>query len=190
MKDNYSLNEKQLSTFVNYQLFSFIFVKVVWEKHFPPQSKGLMFLSKRRHDPFVARIETMLNGRFLPHMTQWKQHTGLKLCISHCQLWPQGLVYTQLFCLPRFVLELDFTGGSDGKESACSAGDLGSIPGLRKPPGGRNGNPLQYYCLENTHGQRSLVGYSPWGHKESDMTEQLSTAHIGIYLFLYSCLSY
>ena len=36
-----------------------------------------------------------------------------------------------------------------------------------------NGNPLQYYYLEKSHGQRSLVGYSPWGHKESDMTEQL-----------------
>ena len=36
-----------------------------------------------------------------------------------------------------------------------------------------NGNPLQYSCLENPHGQRSLVGYSPWGRKESDMTEQL-----------------
>ena len=36
-----------------------------------------------------------------------------------------------------------------GKESACSAGDVGSIPGLRRSPGGRNGNPLQYSCLEN-----------------------------------------
>ena len=40
-------------------------------------------------------------------------------------------------------------GGSDSKESACSAGDLGSIPGLGRPPGERNGNPLQYPCLEN-----------------------------------------
>ena len=36
--------------------------------------------------------------------------------------------------------------------------------------------PLRYSCLENPHGQRSLAGYSPWGHKESDMTEGLSTA--------------
>ena len=39
--------------------------------------------------------------------------------------------------------------GSDGKESACKAGDPGSIPGLERPPGGGNGNPLQYHCLEN-----------------------------------------
>ena len=38
-----------------------------------------------------------------------------------------------------------------------------------------HGNPLHYSCLENPHGRRSLMGYIPWGHKESDMTEQLST---------------
>ena len=41
------------------------------------------------------------------------------------------------------------TGGSDGKESACNVGDLGSVPGLRRSPGGERGNPLQYSCLEN-----------------------------------------
>ena len=66
--------------------------------------------------------------------------------------------------------------GSDGKESACNVGDLGSILGLGGSPGGRHGNPLQYSCVENPHGQRSLAGYSPWGHKESDTTEKLSTA--------------
>ena len=66
---------------------------------------------------------------------------------------------------------LAFPCGSVGKESACNAGDPGSIPGLGRPPGGEYGNPLQYSCLENPHGQRSQEGYSPWGHKESDTTE-------------------
>ena len=66
---------------------------------------------------------------------------------------------------------MSFLGGSDGKESTCSAEDVGSIPGLGRSPGGGHGNALQYSCLENPHGQRSLVGYSPWGHKASDMTE-------------------
>ena len=66
---------------------------------------------------------------------------------------------------------MGFPGGTDSKESACNVGDLGSIPGLERSPGEGNGNPLQYSCLENPHGQRSLVGYSPWGRKESDMTE-------------------
>ena len=60
---------------------------------------------------------------------------------------------------------LGFPGGSEVKASACNAGDLGSIPGLGRSPGGGHGNPLRYSCLENPHGQRSLAGYSPWGHK-------------------------
>ena len=69
-----------------------------------------------------------------------------------------------------------FSGVSDGKESACNAGHLGSIPELGRSPGGEHGNPLQYSCLENPYGQRSLASYSPWGHKESDVTERVSTA--------------
>ena len=62
------------------------------------------------------------------------------------------------------------------KDLACNARDLGSIPGFGRSPGGGHGNPLQDSGLENPHGQNSLVGYSPWGCKESDMTERLSTA--------------
>ena len=68
------------------------------------------------------------------------------------------------------LLKSGFPYGSDGKESACNARDLGLIPGLGRSPGGEHGNPLQFSCLENTLGQRSLVGYRPWGHKESDTT--------------------
>ena len=64
------------------------------------------------------------------------------------------------------------TGDSEVKAPACNVGDLGSIPGLGRFPGEGNGNPLQYSSLEN-HGQRSLVGYSPWGRKEPDRTERL-----------------
>ena len=71
---------------------------------------------------------------------------------------------------------LGFHGGSDSKESACNAGDLGSTPTLGRSPGGGHANRLQFSCLENPHGQRSLVGYSPGGHKEPDMSERLSTA--------------
>ena len=68
------------------------------------------------------------------------------------------------------------SGGSDGKESACNAGDLGLIPGLGRSPGGGHGNPLQHSYLENPHGQRSLAGCSPWGPKLLDTTELPSTA--------------
>ena len=71
---------------------------------------------------------------------------------------------------------MGFPGCSDGKEAACNARDLGPIPGSGRSPGGGHGNPLQYSCLENPHGQRSLADFSPLGHKELDTTEQLSTA--------------
>ena len=77
--------------------------------------------------------------------------------------------------LPTPVL-MGFPGGSEGIESVCNVGDLGSIPGLGRSPGG-HGNPLQYSCLENPHGQRSLAGYSPWGRKELDRTEQLNNSN-------------
>ena len=67
-----------------------------------------------------------------------------------------------------------FPDGSVSKESACNVGDLGSIPGLGRSPGGGHVNLSQNSCLENPHGQRSLAGYSLWGHKKSDMTERLS----------------
>ena len=59
------------------------------------------------------------------------------------------------------------------KNSPTSAGDVrdeGSILGLGRSPGGGHGNTLQYLA-----GQRNLAGYSPWGHKESDMNERMST---------------
>ena len=93
---------------------------------------------------------------------------------------------------------MGFPCDSAGKESACNVGDLGSIPGLGRSLGEGKGYPLQYSGLENSmdcihgvaksqtqlsnfhfpifllgksHGQRSLAGYTPWGHKELDTTE-------------------
>ena len=69
---------------------------------------------------------------------------------------------------------IGYSGGSFSKESTCSVGDPGSIPGSGRAPGERNGYPLQYSCLENSmdRGARWAT-YSPWGHKMWDMTEQL-----------------
>ena len=58
------------------------------------------------------------------------------------------------------------------KNPPANAGDAGLIPGSGRSPEGGNGNPLQYSCLER---RRSLAGYSPWGHKELDITEHLNT---------------
>ena len=64
-------------------------------------------------------------------------------------------------------VSVGFPGGSVSKEPACRCRRL------RKIPAEGNDNPLQCSCLENPHGQRSLMGYSPWGHRESDTTELL-----------------
>ena len=69
---------------------------------------------------------------------------------------------------------LDFPGCPDCKEFTSNAEDLASILGLGRSPGGGHGNLLKYSSLENPHGQRKVAGYSPWGHKKSDMTERLS----------------
>ena len=57
---------------------------------------------------------------------------------------------------------------SDGKESAWKDGDLSLIPGLGRTPGREHDKLIQHSCLENPHGQTSLVIYRPWGLKESD----------------------
>ena len=66
---------------------------------------------------------------------------------------------------------LDFPGGSPGKESACSVGDLGLIPGLGRSPGEGKGYLLQYFGLEN------FTDYIVHGVVESDTTEQLSLSY-------------
>ena len=73
--------------------------------------------------------------------------------------------------LHGYMLSFGFPHSSDGKESAYNAGDLGSLPGWGKSPGGGHGNPLEYPCLENLHGQKNLASYSPWVRKESGTTE-------------------
>ena len=70
-----------------------------------------------------------------------------------------------------------FPGGSDGKESACKAGDLGLIPGLGRSPGEGNGNPHQYSCLENPM-DRGAWRVQSMGSQESDMTEQLALSAV------------
>ena len=75
--------------------------------------------------------------------------------------WPKG--------------EGDFSDGSAGKESAGDTGNTGSTPGFGRSPWRRKWWPTPVFLTEKPHGQRNLAGYSPWGHKESDTTERLST---------------
>ena len=106
-----------------------------------------------------------------------------------CYLWPCGLGGPISWILWKVTVRITWVfnkwqscraslDGSDGKESTCYAGHLVSIPRSWRSPGEGYGNPLQYSCLENLHGHRSLVVYSPWGHRvrHSWATKQLSHA--------------
>ena len=79
------------------------------------------------------------------------RHTGTE--VERIRVWQVG---------KKTGVNSFFPGDSDGKEFTCNARDLGGIPVLGRSPGGGHGNPLQCSYLENPHGQRSLVGYSPW----------------------------
>ena len=117
-------------------------------------------------------------------LSRWCWHF-LPLCLcGHSSKFGLAISLLEHFILSagdegRATIHLGFPGGSDGKESACNVEDLGSIPGFERTREG-HGNPLQYFCLENPHGQRSLADYSRWGHKEPEMTEQLSTLFSGL----------
>ena len=75
-----------------------------------------------------------------------------------------------------------FLGGSDGKETSCNAGDLGSIPRLGRSPGKGNGNPLQYSCLGNPMDRGAWGATVHRGHKEKDTTEQLTPLHFTLHM--------
>ena len=72
---------------------------------------------------------------------------------------------------------MGFPDGRDGKESACNAGDLGSIPGSGRFPWRRKWQPTPVFLPGESHEQRNLVGYSPWGCKELNETKQLIHTH-------------
>ena len=76
-----------------------------------------------------------------------------------------------------------FPGGSDGKESAYNAGDPSLIPGSGRSPGEGKGYSCRYSCLEDSMDRGACWGYSPWGPKEWDATEQLTLSPP---LFIYS----
>ena len=83
---------------------------------------------------------------------------------------------------------MGFPGGSEGKVSACNAGDLGSIPESGRIPGEGNGNPLQYSCLENP---KDRGAWCPWGPKELDTAEQLHFHfHAGVEKYLSHFLTF
>ena len=127
-------------------------------KHLPTMQKSRV-QSLGREDPLEKEMAT--HSSTLAWKIPWTQSTE-----------SQRVGHNQVASLSLFKRALrGFPGGSDGKVSVYNAGDLGLIPGLGRSPGEGNGKPTLVLLPGRSHGQRSLVGYSPWGRKELDTTE-------------------
>ena len=95
----------------------------------------------------------------------------LSITLLVCEM---SAVYSSLSILWHCPsLRLGFPDGSEVKASAWNAGDPGSIPGSEKIPWRRQWQPTPVFLPGKSHGQRKLIGYRPWGRKESDTTERL-----------------
>ena len=104
----------------------------------------------------ISEDDRIVLGTQSRHPLQWEQRKQIPDSLKSLQ-W-----YTEIFIMNRY--KKGFPGGTSGKESVCQSKrqrEAGLIPGLWRSPGGGHGNPLQYSCLENPHGQGSLAGYSP-----------------------------
>ena len=102
---------------------------LAWKIPWMGEPDGLQSVGSQRvrQDWSISLIDTLQKGSIgCTSVLVWNEHR-LSLLLTHC----------------------DFSDISDGKESACNAGDPGSVPGWRRSPGERNGNPLQYSCLRN-----------------------------------------
>ena len=93
------------------------------------------------------------------------------------------IIIYEVIGLPRWL---------SGEESACNAGDAKTLrfdPWVGKIPWNRKWQPTPVFLPGESHGGKSLVGYSPWGHKELDTTKLLHF-NIGLYIYLPLCASW
>jgi len=95
--------------------------------------------------------------------------------IVHAGIFDKG--WNPFLLSEVFIPFMGFPGGSDGKEPACNAGEPGLDPWVGKIPWRRAWQPTSVFLPGESHGQRNPAGYSPWGWKESDRTEQLACTH-------------
>ena len=108
------------------------------------------------------------------HWINWRRtlntFLGTQQCLNLLSFW---FLFSSSSSSKLYLVS-GFPGGSDGKESACSAGDPWFDPWAGKIPWKRKWQPIPVSLPGEFHGQRSLAGYSPWGHKEFDLTEWLT----------------
>ena len=135
-------------------------------------AKWLLSIVKRKTGPMTCSLVK----RVLSNVSSftWKERCLTRWALSSC---------LPLKCYHLWILP-DFPSGSGSKKkkTACNVGDLHWIPELGRSPWRRKWQPTPVFLPGEPQGQRSLMGYSPWGCKESDMTEQLSTVDTSVLL--------
>ena len=141
----------------------------------PLVSSGKPFVMLTNCDTYRALGTEVFSSDLLIENTKGREMKKKDLFMMHEYIYSWLHITLSHSCILMQEFALGFPGSSNGKESVFNVGDLGSIPRLGRCPGEGNRNPLQYSCLENPYGQRSLVGYSSWGPNELDTTEWLST---------------
>ena len=190
----------------SYLRSAFHYVELIWTLTTPEQKSQpgqINIHSHRINGLRWERLTVPLGVYVTSLLVLWKLNWRQNLpgCTKSQPVWPDNLQegfvcfkHTKaLFCF-TYVYMLAYNGASQVvlavKNSPANAGDIrdaGSIPGLRRSSGGGQGNPLHYSCLENSHRQRSLAGYSPQGHKDLDTTEapeHTCTLHIIKWFFM------
>ena len=155
----------------------------------PPQTLGLRLKRKRGAGRKMAHLIFL----FLQPLSIRKSCSNLKLWfLSASSLFlsplfsPLRLLQTPCEFLINPSHTLNCPGwspsGSDGKESASNMGDLGSIPRLGRSPGGGHGNPLQYSCLENPHGEEpGRLQSTGWQRIRHDWATKHSTTRLTLF---------
>ena len=147
-------------------------------------SNHFLIFDKNQLGMFAPYMYNFSIKKILPYKVSWKTsfHSVFgrldKIAINslfskdlQCNHMDMEFLFKRL----SITFKKGFPGGSDGKESVCSERDLSSTPGSGIPSSTK-WQPSSVFLPGESHGQRSLVGYSPWGDKELDTTEQLMLA--------------
>ena len=141
-------------------------------------------MHSRQEEQFTSRSRGMEEQSFFQKWSEikdgkrwgWKEEFVLNckdLYTEYIGVWNLSVIYFSKWS--HATPEVDFPGGSDGKEYACNVGNLSSIPRSGKSPGEENGNSLQYSCLENSMDRGACWARVPGVTQSQTQLKQLST---------------